>query len=665
MKKVAFVAAAALPCACQGGGDGPGAGGPGLPPAVPGSLEARLIATTEAQLQWFPSIDDVGVTGYRVYRDGDAIVEVPSAAAVDGNVPADRESCYTVTALDGDGHESGPSNEACVDPRTTWIVRVHASRGELRAVAWSGERFLAVGSENEVLASVDGREWIRHDKGLGFFGSFNDIVWDGERFVAVGDGGVATTTDGVDGESTLLLTAGEMSAVAWSGALYVAVGEDGGIFTSPDAMTFTPRTSGTTEWLYDVAWTGDQFVAVGNAGVILTSPDGMAWTQQASTTTASLSAVAYSDNWFSVVGSGVALTSPDGMSWTAHELAGTYRAVTFVDYLGRFVATGFGGSVSTSEDGASWTEATSLTPQSVLTGIAAGDGIVVIVGTDGMIYSAMDPEADAWTPQSSGSFLFNVVRIGERLIALGGYGRILTSTDGIAWSHADTGNRDDALFDIAASDSRYVLAGQSYLVSSADSITWDAREWLGATSACDGVVWTGALFVAACTGGVIRLSPDGIAWESILLGDNAQSITDITWSGSVLVAASSTGMMQSSDGRAWTPVPVPGMTRPRGLVWTGARFVAVGDGGAIAHSQDGATWTAAASGVTDNLTAITWTGDELVAIASSGTVLSSPDAASWTVWPRQSGFANLTGVAASDTGRLAVTTDDGEIFTVR
>jgi hypothetical protein len=251
MKKLAFVAAAALPCACDGGGDGPGTDGPGLPPTAPSSLEARLIATTEAQLQWFPSVDDVGVAGYRVYRDGDAIAEVPSEAAVDGDVPADRESCYTVTSLDGDGRESGPSNEACVDPRTTWIVRVHASRGELRSVAWSGERFLAVGSENEVLASVDGREWIRHDKGVGFFGSFNDVLWDGERFVAVGDG-VGTTTDGVDGTSTLLLAPGEMSAVAWSGALYVAVGEDGGIFTSPDAVTFTPGRpgprSGCTTW---------------------------------------------------------------------------------------------------------------------------------------------------------------------------------------------------------------------------------------------------------------------------------------------------------------------------------------------------------------------------------------------------------------------------------
>jgi hypothetical protein len=632
---------------------------------VPGSLEASLISTTEAQLRWFPSIDDVGVTGYRVYRDGDAIAEVPSEAAVDGDVPPDRESCYTVTALDGDGHESAPSNEACVDPSTTWIMRVHASRGDLRAVAWSGERFLAVGTENEVLASVDGREWIRHDKGLAFFGGLNDILWDGERFVGIGDRSVYTTTDGVDGGATLSLNTGEMSAVAWSGALYVAVGEDGGIFTSPDAETFTPRMSGTTAWLHDVVWTGAGFVAVGDAGVILTSPDGVSWTPQASTTTASLSAVAYSDTGLTAVGLGVALTSPDGVSWASQELASGYTSVAFADHLGRFVAAGYGGSVSMSVDGVSWTEAISLTPQSVLDGIAAGDGTVVVVGTDGMIYSAMDPAVDAWTPRSSGSSLFNVVRSDEGLVALGGYGRIVTSSDGVVWSHADTGNRDDFLLDFAASDSRYVLAGQSYLVSSADMVTWDVREWLGATSACNGVVWTGELFVAVCTSGIINLSPDGIDWESILLGDNDQTITDVAWSGSVLVAASSTGMMQSSDGRVWTPVPVPGMAVPRAVVWTGARFVAVGDGGAMAHSQDGAMWTAVASGVTDNLTAITWSGDELVAIASSGTVLSSPDADTWTVWPRQDGLGDLTGVAVTAEGRVAVTTRDGEIFTVR
>lgn len=665
MKTVTLMAAAALLGACQEGGGG-GPGGPGLPPAVPSMLEARLVSSTEAQLHWFPSIDDQGVTGYRVFRDGDAIAEVPGEAAVDSDVPVDRESCYTVTALDGDGNESGPSNEACVDPRAAWIARVHASRGDLQSVAWSGERFLAVGTENEVLASVDGREWIRHDKGLAFFGDFNDVLWDGERFVAVGDGSVYTTTDGVDGTSTLFAIPDEMSAVAWSGALYVAVGEGGGIFTSPDAETFTPQTSGTTSWLHDVVWTGTRFVAVGDAGVILTSPDGISWTQQKSMTTMPLSAVAYSDTGLVATGIAVVLTSPDGVSWTAQEVATGYTAVSFVEHLGRFVASGYGGSISTSADGASWTEPVSLTPQSVLQGIAAGNGTVVVVGTDGMIYSAMDPAVDAWKPRSSGASLLNVVRSGEGLIAFGGYGRIVTSPDGAAWSHADTGNRDDFLLDFAASEDRYVFAGQSYLVSSADLVTWDAREWLGATSACNGVVWTGTQFVAVCTEGVIRLSPDGVAWESILLDDAfSQNITDVAWSGSVLVAASSTGMMRSSDGRAWTPVTVPGMTRPRALVWTGARFVAVGDGGAIAHSPDGTAWTAATSSVTDNLIAITWTGDELMTIAPGGTVLSSPDADTWTVWPRQEGPGELTGVAITADGRVAVSTRDGEIFTVR
>jgi hypothetical protein len=665
MQKAACVAAVVLPCACQEGGGGGGGGG-GLPPSVPLGLEARLISSTEAQLQWSRSIDDVGVTGYRVYRDGDEIAEVPGEAAVDGAVPPDRESCYTVTALDGDGNESGPGEEACVDPRTMWIRRVHASRGDLRAVAWSGSRFLAVGSEYEVLASVDGREWIRHDKGLAFFGDFNDILWDGERFVAIGDGSVYTTTDGVDGTASLHLEIGEVSAVAWNGEVYVAVGEEGHVFTSLDAETFTPQESGTVEWLQDVAWTGAQFVAVGGNGLILTSPDGVSWTKQVSMTTAPLSAVASSDTGLVVVGTAVVVTSPDGVSWTAHEATAGYTAVSFVEHLGRFVASGYGGQISTSADGVSWSEAVSLTPQSVLDGIAAGDGIVVAVGTEGVIYSAADPGAGDWTTRSSGAGLYNVMPSGEGLIAFGGYGRVLTSPDGIAWSHADTGAREDLLLDFAASGDRYVMAGQSYLVSSADLVTWDVREWLGATSTCNGVVWTGTQFVAVCTEGIVRLSADGVAWESILL-DNAfsQNITDVAWSGSVLVAASSTGMMRSSDGRAWTPVTAPGLAAPRAVAWSGARFVAVGPGGAIAHSEDGATWEAATSGVTDDLTAIAWTGDELVAIAPGGTVLWSPDAITWTVWPRQEGLGELTGVAATAGGRVAVTTRDGEIFTVR
>src|SRR4051812_6792240 len=64
-----------------------------------------------------------------------------------------------------------------------------------------------------------------------------------------------------------------LTAVAWTGAQLVAVGDSGTILTSPDGITWTNRSSGTDQGLSSITWTGTQLVAVGGLGTILTSPD--------------------------------------------------------------------------------------------------------------------------------------------------------------------------------------------------------------------------------------------------------------------------------------------------------------------------------------------------------------------------------------------------------
>jgi len=53
--------------------------------------------------------------------------------------------------------------------------------------------------------------------------------------------------------------------------LFVAVGGGGTILTSPDGITWTLQTSGTSNTLYGIAYGNGRFVAVGE-NVILTSP---------------------------------------------------------------------------------------------------------------------------------------------------------------------------------------------------------------------------------------------------------------------------------------------------------------------------------------------------------------------------------------------------------
>ena len=74
---------------------------------------------------------------------------------------------------------------------------------------------------------------------------------------------------------------------------FVSVGDLGTILTSSDGISWTSRTSGTTQSLYDVSYGGSTFVAVGYSGTILTSSDGTTWTSRTSGTSQALWGVSY------------------------------------------------------------------------------------------------------------------------------------------------------------------------------------------------------------------------------------------------------------------------------------------------------------------------------------------------------------------------------------
>lgn len=81
-------------------------------PSVPANLTATLSGTT-ADLAWSTSTDDVGVTGYRVTRNGAVITTVVNTFYNDTNRSPGTYT-YTVAAVDGAGNVSAASNSATV-----------------------------------------------------------------------------------------------------------------------------------------------------------------------------------------------------------------------------------------------------------------------------------------------------------------------------------------------------------------------------------------------------------------------------------------------------------------------------------------------------------------------------------------------------------------------
>lgn len=82
-------------------------------PTVPANLTASLAGTT-ANLSWSASTDAVGVTGYRVSRNGAVLPGAVAGTTFANSGLAAGTYSYTVTAVDAAGNGSGASNSASV-----------------------------------------------------------------------------------------------------------------------------------------------------------------------------------------------------------------------------------------------------------------------------------------------------------------------------------------------------------------------------------------------------------------------------------------------------------------------------------------------------------------------------------------------------------------------
>jgi Raf kinase inhibitor-like YbhB/YbcL family protein len=79
------------------------------PPTVPGNLRATNVGATSVTLAWDASTDNIGVAGYRVFRNGVQFADVPDLTATDTGLTSDTTYNYTVLAYDANNNPSAQS----------------------------------------------------------------------------------------------------------------------------------------------------------------------------------------------------------------------------------------------------------------------------------------------------------------------------------------------------------------------------------------------------------------------------------------------------------------------------------------------------------------------------------------------------------------------------
>jgi RHS repeat-associated protein len=88
-------------------------------PSPPAGLTAAAVSTNQVNLAWSASTDNVGVQGYRLYRNGtylSSIGPIGSTTFSDTGLTSGTAYTYKVTAIDAAGNESAQSTSASATP---------------------------------------------------------------------------------------------------------------------------------------------------------------------------------------------------------------------------------------------------------------------------------------------------------------------------------------------------------------------------------------------------------------------------------------------------------------------------------------------------------------------------------------------------------------------
>lgn len=144
------------------------------PPTVPAGLLAAATSSSRVSIGWNPSVDDVGVAGYELWR-GDVLVTRSAATTwLETDLGPSSEFCYQVRAFDAAGNVSDRSSSICsrttaigtpaapvelvveaVSPRAVALKwKPSPDPGVVYAVFWDGEK--RIGSTRFFTYKVDG-----------------------------------------------------------------------------------------------------------------------------------------------------------------------------------------------------------------------------------------------------------------------------------------------------------------------------------------------------------------------------------------------------------------------------------------------------------------------------------------------------------------------------
>lgn len=217
-------------------------------PSVPANLSIQSFQPENTvQIKWTDSTDNIGVEGYKIYRNGAYIASSGTNSYLDSSVTTGDQYCYAVSAFDGSGNESATSSPVCANTsngKIKWSFKTDFTISGSLALSSDGTVY---GKDERYLYAIN------PDGSLKWKYSPGDMIISDSSPVIAHDGSICLKTEFflyvVKPDGTLkwkIETSKHRYYTGYSG--YVAAGLDGTIYTVSSDSIKAMNADGTEKW---------------------------------------------------------------------------------------------------------------------------------------------------------------------------------------------------------------------------------------------------------------------------------------------------------------------------------------------------------------------------------------------------------------------------------
>jgi len=406
-------------------------------------------------------------------------------------------------------------------------------------MVYGSNRWVAVAGDSRIYTSTDLLNWTYSD--LGFLGGpvINAVCFGDGKFVVGGawlpdnpngslSGSViyfsSNGSDWFSGSLSGLDAFGEIKSAAFANGLFVAV-QAGSFFRSTNAQVWEKINNfNAGGMLRGIAGsTTGRFFAVGSEGSILQSDNSQTWITVSINPREDIQDIEYAAGHFVAVGgspyyiggpsgSAAVFSSTNGADWNA-TLTNLFNQLSAVAYgNGMWIVCGDDGGIYTSGDAMNWTNNSLLPTTHDLHELVFGNGrFIAFAASRDLVYHSTN--GVNWV--SNQTALVSQVTcarfINGRFTAVGNNGTILFSDDGLNWfgTNAPT---TDALNTLTYGKGRYVVGSYFSTGYSMDGTNWTIQP---APMQVYDIQFIDGWFVAIGNSYGMMVSRDGINWKSV------------------------------------------------------------------------------------------------------------------------------------------------------